>query len=228
MRMALLLTLFVVATAENFNPNRTRYIDNIGTNWLFRGNEPVINGSFAMSALRSSLAFAARSSGKILPDNFTITDISFLNPSEQSDENVESKYFKGNPTAGKFINWVVVGDLTAPPVKDKALLKEMATKFRSWDHDDLPHRMDELHEYMTEPPASLPQVIYMHCEAGTDRTGEISGTYYLKWLNMTLPQALAVNNHIQNRDMSKYSLYALEWFCWFLTFGENRAGLSCG
>jgi hypothetical protein len=71
--------------------------------------------------------------------------------------------------------------------------------------------MDTLHGYMTEPPVTLPQVIYMHCEAGTDRTGEVSGAYYLKWLNMTFPEALHVDNTIQNRNMSKYSLYGLEY-----------------
>ena len=64
----------------------------------------------------------------------------------------------------------------------------------------------------------------------------------LKWLNMTMPQALEIDNHIESRNMSaadarrplprdlggprsiraptpprrrsKYSLYALEWYCW--------------
>ncbi len=38
-------------------------------------------------------------------------------------------------------------------------------------------------------------------QAGTDRTGEVSGSYYLKYLNMTLTEALAIDNHIQSRDM---------------------------
>jgi hypothetical protein len=35
---------------------RFRFIDNVGSNWLFRGNEPVINGTFANTELRASMA----------------------------------------------------------------------------------------------------------------------------------------------------------------------------
>ena len=38
-------------------------------------------------------------------------------------------------------------------------------------------------------------------QAGTDRTGEVSGAYYLKFLNMSFYEALNIDNHIQKRDM---------------------------
>ncbi len=46
-----------------------------------------------------------------------------------------------------------------------------------------------------------PAFIYTHCEAGTDRTGEVSGAYYIRYLQMSFQEALYVDNHIQNRDM---------------------------
>jgi len=39
---------------------RFRFIDNVGSNWLFRGNEPVINGTFANTQLRASMADVSR------------------------------------------------------------------------------------------------------------------------------------------------------------------------
>lgn len=43
---------------------------------------------------------------------------------------------------------------------------------------------------------SLPTVIYLHCECGCDRTGEIGGSYAMKYLNMTYDQATAWNEKI--------------------------------
>eukprot|EP00038_Savillea_parva_P030904 m.81263 g.81263 ORF g.81263 m.81263 type:complete len:238 (+) comp9400_c0_seq3:76-789(+) len=218
--------LVMPAVGESFNPDRTRFIDQIGSNFLFRGNEPVINKTFAAAELRASLVSAAHTAGHELPANYTITDISFDNPTEFPDEQAEIKYFTNNPTAGRYINWIIVGFLTAPPVKDPKLLKELV-KAGAWDVDKVPDRMKTLHEYMTTP-TQVPQVIYMHCEAGVDRTGEMSGAYYLKWQNMTLPQALEIDDHIENRNMEKWSLFALEWYCWHLVFNEGFTNLSCG
>jgi hypothetical protein len=67
--------------------------------------------------------------------------------------------------------------------------------------------------------SSVPRVIYSHCEvssnqgaesqqgslsysqAGMDRTGEMSGSYYMRYLNLTLPQALSVDLTVESRNM---------------------------
>ena len=40
-------------------------------------------------------------------------------------------------------------------------------------------------------------------QAGTDRerTGEVSGAYYMRYRNMTFNDALYIDNHVQDRDM---------------------------
>ena len=38
-------------------------------------------------------------------------------------------------------------------------------------------------------------------QAGTDRTGEVSGAYYMRYMNMTFTDALYIDNHVQSRDM---------------------------
>ena len=58
---------------------------------------------------------------------------------------------------------------------------------------------ETLHDLLTQHGG--PTLAYTHCEAGTDRTGEVSGAYYLRYLNMSFQQALDIDNHIQNRDM---------------------------
>lgn len=65
--------------------------------------------------------------------------------------------------------------------------------------DDLPKLTKKLYDMLTE--SKPPTVIYTHCEAGTDRTGEVSGAYYLRYLNMSFTDALYKDNHVQHRDM---------------------------
>jgi len=50
-----------------------------------------------------------------------------------------------------------------------------------------------------------PTIIYAHCEHGADRTGEFSGSYYIHYKNMTLKQALDLDNKIAGREIYKAS-----------------------
>ena len=46
------------------------------------------------------------------------------------------------------------------------------------------------------------QCMYIYTsQAGTDHTGEVSGAYYMRYLNMTFNDALYIDNHVQDRDM---------------------------
>ena len=70
----------------------------------------------------------------------------------------------------------------------------------------------------------MPVVIYFHCEAGVDRTGEIAGSYYFRWLGWSFQQALAYDNSIETRDMETTSslfllfISFLSFFSYFLFF----------
>ena len=49
-----------------------------------------------------------------------------------------------------------------------------------------------------------------------DRTGEMSGSYYMHSMNMTFHDALAIDNSIETRNISIYSQNAFQWYCYFL------------
>ena len=68
----------------------------------------------------------------------------------------------------------------------------------SWD--DLPKLTARLHDLLTQH-GDRPAIIYTHCEARTDRTGEVSGVYDLRYLNQTFQQAWTEGYCIQNRPM---------------------------
>jgi len=57
-----------------------------------------------------------------------------------------------------------------------------------------------------------PTIIYIHCQAGIDRTGELSGAYMLTYLSKSLEDVTKISNDIAGGEISKYSLNALKWY----------------
>lgn len=70
--------------------------------------------------------------------------------------------------------------------------------------------------FETHSADPTPLVIYYHCEAGSDRTGEFSASYYMQWKNITLEQAIAIDEEVAGREIASLSLWASEWYCWYL------------
>lgn len=148
-----------------------------------------------------------------------------MNPLERSDEDIEINFFKRNFSLGEYINWIIVGDLIDPDWLSEDTRKVLAIHLSEWQLDDLPQRMKSLRDLLYSN-GSLPRVIYTHCEAGTDRTGEMSGAYYLRYLNMTLEEAVYIDNHVQSRPMYQVSLRGLKWYCYYLKYTTNST-LTC-
>ena len=47
-------------------------------------------------------------------------------------------------------------------------------------------------------------------QAGTDRTGEVSGAYYVRYLNMTFNDALYIDNHVQDKCVCPHTCNMVE------------------
>ncbi len=102
---------------------------------------------------------------------------------------------------------------------------ELAKTLDDWSHDKLPDLMQWLHDSLTQKYQN--SAIYIHCEAGEDRTGEVSGSYYMKHLGWSFEKALEVDNSNENRDIRCASAKALMWYCFNLQVnGVNTTG-SC-
>ena len=130
------------------------------------------------------------------------------------DEQVEKKFWESNPALGGYINWMIVGSALNASKVAPASLPGKARTLGEWSLDNLPHKMELLKQYLNAAyPAgaridggftsssssrvvgssgsNVSTVIYIHCEAGTDRTGEVSGSYYMKWQNKSYPEVRA-------------------------------------
>lgn len=227
--VALLVCLYVqLGSADDYHPDRTLLIDVYPqidpTNFLFRGNMPVINGSFAYNEIVATMTSVAGKHNYTLPTNFTLMDVSYLNIFEEKDLAIERRFFEAHPELGKFDNTVIVGTILPPPQKHPDFIKDVVKEYIELSIDKLPDVMTYLHELLLQP---TPTVIYSHCEAGTDRTGEVSGAYYMRYRNMTFTEALYIDNHVQDRDMYTLSRNAMQWYCFYLKFIKNYSQLSC-
>jgi len=81
-----------------------------------------------------------------------------------------------------------------PPKDFPAHTREKMANSSVWDIDKIPERVVLLRQ-MLITKQSRPTVLYVHCTAGCDRTGEVVGSYRLKYhpeFNVTQMYALDV------------------------------------
>ncbi|EDQ86263.1 uncharacterized protein MONBRDRAFT_28396 [Monosiga brevicollis MX1] len=188
------------------------------TNFLFRGNLPVTdNHTFAKEALVARMQQLAAEQNLTFPETFYFVDLSLLDPFEVADAEVEIKYFKEHPNEGEYINWLTVGDVVHPEELPVEARLALARNLSHWQMDKLPQRMGAIDALLNSTTVHGPIVAYIHCEAGMDRTGEMSGSYYMHALNWTFHQALAYDDSIETRNISIYSQNAFQWYCYFLS-----------
>jgi len=211
--------------AGSYNPDATRLVDYFQpsenlTNFIFRGDEPLDdNHTFAYDEMVAAFRERAAAANLTFPSRFYLLDFSLLNIFEFEDINAEKQFFEENPHLGEYYNWVTIGTLLDPMIFPYEIRKEMAERLPEWQFDQLPSLMDKLHS-MIQQTYNESLVIYIHCEAGHDRTGEVSGAYYMKWLNWSYQQTLVYDDWVAHREIYKESLFAMTWYCWYLATAQ--------
>jgi len=147
--------------------------------------------------------------------------VSFMNSlTEKSEIHREETFFKENPQLGGFLHWGILGAFYNACKVEETLRKELALNIRHWDIDHLINRTHAVYEMVHSPSPfnGKPLVIYVHCMAGTDRTGEFSGSYYMRYLNWTFLQTLKFDYTVSNRPITSFSEYAMNWVCWYFYY----------
>ena len=61
-----------------------------------------------------------------------------------------------------------------------------------------------------------PVIIYAHCEAGCDRTGEFIASYLMQYKNFTMAEAWESDVVSCGREPVTLSMWAMEWYCEYL------------
>jgi len=219
--VGLLFVLFSVVSCSAFNPDRCKLIDQTKpgalpsnhTNYLFRGDLPLDdNGDFAWEQMNATFHDIVPT----MDQHYVMIDLSFLNKFELLDEEAEKRYFRQNPQHGEYINWPIWGNAMMPDFFDESQRTQMSIDLPNWQHDDLPSKIPELNS-MLYTDYNVTTVIYIHCEAGMDRTGEISGSYYIRYLGWSFEDALYYDDHaIEDRNIHVASRNGFQWYCYYL------------
>ena len=158
----------------------------------------------------------------------------------------EKKYFQEHKDQGQFLSWPIVGSLTPPSLVPPASRKQKAETLGTWDVDHITYKMSNLTSFL-RTKSDTPVVIYMHCEAGVDRTGiphrnnapmfqvvvilfffcppamsgEMSGNYMMAhYPNMTWAKALQIDDNVEPRAIASASQNGMNWFCLFLYYSN--------
>ena len=167
---------------------------------------------------------AVEEAGMPLPDDFLIHDIDF-DFIEIEHIEVEKAWFAANPDKGSFTQWPLFGSLLPPQLVNATERASIANDTATlWALDHLPDRLTTIRQWLATPTPK-PTVFFWHCEAGCDRTGEMSAAYYMTYQGYNVTGAFAKDTLDCGRPPNYFSAGAIEWYCLNL---EETQGKSLG
>lgn len=246
-RVALSFAIAFLAAshATHASDLNVHYLDSKNGNYLFRGALPVTDTcplAFQYSRLVSDLKTAAKGHGKF-PDAFYLVDVSLLqmdgycgqgcDTTERAMLQAELAYFQLNPTQGEFHFWegdypqIDATSTTITPAFQSLLVQTLD----QWMPGNLAWRVEQLRTWLVNgiKGVKLPIVIYIHCNGGVDRTGEMAGAYSLRYLRLSW-QEMNIRNlnggdgpsnpngqpSCDDHPFGCGNYYATHWYCFYL------------
>ena len=237
--LAAMTLLFLLAISNASGVYNVHYVDSVNDNYLFRGGQPFDNqNTFDYSTLQADIISAGKEAGVKVPTSFYIIDVNLLNLRYTSDVNKleeEFDYFKTHPDLGRLVFWDTGG--TEVSQTDEAISTDvefktyLAQNIDGWLGDNLDTRVDSLRQMLNNGKsligASAPIVIYVHCVAGCDRTGELIGAYEMRYLDKSWNDVNSESvNFCDGQPISCENYRALQWYCHWLN-QKNGFSLDC-
>lgn len=177
------------STIGTFQPDRTRFIDQVGDNLLYRGNIPILHKKFARTEVLASMISPSSRNTPVnpkataptsIPDPHLFVDFSLLNTFGEEDTafHIEGHFFMNN-SVGILIHYEL----------HKLLMKGLILRDVGPIYDQV---ITDLHQQLLSTGSS-PRIIYVHCKAGIDRTGAVIAGYAMRYLGYSYNEAIAIN-----------------------------------
>lgn len=230
----LIFCIVVVPCSATLDFARVHLVDFAKTdtglvNFLFRSNMPINDTTLDYDNLKADMKFRVQNesgvAGLELPDAFYLLDISLDNPFDK-DNAIELSFWNDplHASLGSYLNWPIGFAGILPPTlyTTQQIIDMSAANGTVWNEDHLPDRVDEVRQMLLSPHASgLPLVILVHCEAGCDRTGQMVGSYRLRYQQKTAKEMYALDVYECTRPPNYFSTSGLEWFCYYLQYHQG-------
>jgi len=195
-------------------------------NAIFRSNLPIRDGKFVYYDVVEAFQHAATRDGKfILPTEFYLIVVSLLSPHDSSITK-ENDFFEDHPELGRVENRPVVGTKENP---DDYSMDEIIRKSAdlSWLPEDLTGLIEELDGWVNDFSTDQNTIVLVHCEHGKDRTGEVSGAYWIGKGFYSWEQADSTNYEISHGPIQPNNQRSLTWYCHHLQFHQGYDSLTC-
>ena len=182
-------------------------------NFLFRGNNPAKNGTFEYANLTALLRSAARRCGATLPEDYDLVDLDLENAADPGYQ-AELDFFKTHPSVGRALKWPTFGSLL--PVKHTPDAEQLAASGK-WaivgGADHLPERLNTTVAMLRNVSSSRPTVMYVHCNAGCDRTGEFVASYAMAFRKWNITTAYGEACRQCGRCPNYFASNSIGWMC---------------
>jgi hypothetical protein len=133
---------------------------------------------------------------------------------------------KSNAGLGQFFFWHMLGTKSHPAASVfTSSLPWLASTYAEWGSDRLVERVEQLRA-MLVTPQQLPQVIYFHCDCGCDRTGQLAGSYMMRYHGSSWDAVVAHNWAVAGRPQTCPTHRQMQWYCVYLNrfLGFNSTG----
>lgn len=209
-------------------PSRIALVDKVEKNYVFRGNNPLIRSYktkvFAYKELKNRFNEILEKNGEEPLEDFFLIDVSLLDFNELNDIKIEKSYFEKNPDKGQFINFSTISPaLLIKSSKDSNQLSQKLLNDYNQQNTDF---LNQLHEIATQKH-DKPMVIYLHCNAGRDRTGFMISAYKMLFLEKNLQQVRDENVAEVGRDSKNFYKQAAESYCKHIGDVKGKAEGFC-
>jgi hypothetical protein len=194
-----------------------------GMNFMVRGNMPLNQTAFAYDQLSQIMAQRAKEMNLTWSPNFYLVDIALNNDLDGSDLKMERDFWAKAPkTLGEFINWPLgLAGLLPPNFYPEPERRKMANG-SVWEIDKIPDRVQIVHDMLVAGRADKQLVIYVHCSAGCDRTGEFVGSYRMQFTTPNAIKMYNLNCAECGRAPNYFGTTGLEWYCYYYEYRYEK------
>lgn len=203
---------FCLSGAESFNNNLLYLLDRNDNTYFFRGNIPLRDGKFCYEELKDQIQNYLLEYGRPISTDFKLICISLLNNfADRKECMIESKWFSCHPDKGCIWRYPLFGYCCSPFYIPQNLRKV----FYFTDTDGVRYLVRYLKK-LVDFDYGEDVVIYMHCYAGKDRTGEASACYLMQYKGYSYSSTMSLNQQIARRKLQLMSINAIRWYAYYL------------
>lgn len=220
--VAAAVALALVAGCAALSLEKVHLVDhNADTgNFLFRGDMPCNDTAFAIDDLRAYLSQRATEAGIPLPSDseYYLVDISLNNVFDFNHFEREFWADSSHASIGELVNYPTgLAGVFWPSFYNSSQADAMALG-PVWWFDQTPARVVKVRQMLSTKRADgKAQVLYVHCTAGCDRTGQFIGSYRFQYAHVNTTQMYAADTAECGRSPNWYGTGGLMWYCLYFT-----------